>query len=1203
MAINEFSQNTVFNNPDLPSGALSSKQFNTIVEAISEGLIEGSATASKAGITDKTSTAYFNAFKKDIFLNSTQILQQAASNTSPQDSDFNFKDVGFDFRLGSSNQTFIDGIKNIETEFIVGTTVTTSTPVTHTVNQSNINAVRATLRFPSMQKFEDNGDINGTEVNLVIKTIENNGTTTTVINDTVKGRSTNAYFRDYLIKLKSTTSFPVQIRVERITADSTDSKLVNAFSFHTATNIIFEQNAYPDTAHVALRFNAEQFPRVPKRVFKIRGIKIKIPTNAQVNLADGSLTYSGTWNGQFKTDKEWCSDPAWILYDLLSNTRYGCSIPETALDKFKFKTVSQYCGEQVDDGSGTGSTEPRFSCNVNITQAKEAYTVINELCSVMRVMPYYAQAGIAISQDAPKNVSYIFNNANITDDGFNYFGSSLDTRHTVINVSYLDMTTQELDIETVEADATTQNKYGIHVKNIKAFATTSRGQASRLGKWFLFNEQNSGETISFTTTIAAGCLINPGDIIGVSDTLKAGVRIGGLLKSVTNTTTVVLDDTANTNIPALSDNPTLSIILPNGSLETKNITAINSGTITVSSAFSQAPNEHAPYILETSALQTTTWRVLSIQENEDLTYTISALEHNSGKYAFVEDNTPLPTRNITTLTQIKQPPSGLQAREQIVVINNKAITKIILDWETQGGVSKYQVQYRANNGDFKTIDTPSSNVEIFNTDVGVYEFRVFSFNGLNQPSRTPATLTFNAIGKTAVPLDVKNVKIEPLNNKFVRLRFDKSTETDVLHGGAVVIRSSNLTSGATFTNSVDVIPQLPGSVSESIVPNIVNGTYLLRFKDDGGRISSGDASVVLISTTPDVLPKLTVLTDREDLDSPPFQGVKDDCFFSDEVNGLVLGSTDLLDDAPDFDAIADFDFIGNVDFLTGGQYFFKSTLDLGGIQPINLLRHFVTQGFYPNDLIDKRTANIDTWSDFDGATAVDVNAKLLVATTNSDPDLSVSATYAISGTTITITKSSHGYSVGGFVTVDFTSGTGVDGDYEIKSVLNANTFTLTSATSLNTSGNCTYSAEFTQYNPFVNGTYVARGFKFRCDLESNDPAQSIEIDQLGYKAEIDSRTETSLGNAGASTGGFIASGTSTKSVTFTNSFFTGQSGTSIAANSVLPSIGITIENAQSGDFFTLSNVTGSGFDIDIKNGSSHVNRNFKYAATGFGRGS
>ena len=266
----------------------------------------------------------------------------------------------------------------------------------------------------------------------------------------------------------------------------------------------------------------------------------------------------------------------------------------------------------------------------------------------------------------------------------------------------------------------------------------------------------------------------------------------------------------------------------------------------------------------------------------------------------------------------------------------------------------------------------------------------------------------------------------------------------------------------------------------------------------------------------------------------------------------------------------------------------------------------MTQGFYPNDLIDRRTGNIDTWTDFDAATAFDVGASLLVATTDLDPDLVVSSgvSYGQSGTTITVTKTAHGYSVGYFVVIDFASGGATDGNYQITSKKD-NTFTVTSATSATISSgtSCTYGANFTQFNPFVNGVYVARGFKFRCEMDTDDPAQSIEIDQLGYTAELESGTETSLGNAGA-TNGLIASGTSTKSVTFTNSFFTGQSGTSIAANSVLPSIGITIENAEQGDFFALSNISSTGFNIDIKDkNENHVNRNFKYAATGFGRGS
>ena len=218
-----------------------------------------------------------------------------------------------------------------------------------------------------------------------------------------------------------------------------------------------------------------------------------------------------------------------------------------------------------------------------------------------------------------------------------------------------------------------------------------------------------------------------------------------------------------------------------------------------------------------------------------------------------------------------------------------------------------------------------------------------------------------------------------------------------------------------------------------------------------------------------------------------------------------------------------------------------------------------------------------------------------MATTDSDPDTSVSATYAQSGTTITITKSSHGYTINNFVTVDFTSGDGVDGHYKIQSVPSTSTFTLTAAASQTTSGNCTYSAEFSDFNTLANGTFIGRGFKFRCEMDSDDPAQSIEIDQLGYTAELNSRTET--------VNTVIASGTSSKAVTFQHAFFTVTSELGGSTSAYLPNIGITIENAVSGDFFALSSITGSGFSIDIKNGSSFVNRNFKYAATGFGRGS
>jgi len=1148
-------------------------------------------------------------------------------------------------------------IENFNTDFfVVNTTfvglsfqngscnIKTSQGLSRTISDTNVDKLRISIQVPALQEFKDDGEIDGAEVQISIRITENNGTVNNpVILEKINGRASSAYVQDFELVFFRDMNFPLTLTVMRNTADGTDPKLQNLTNWLSYTEMITDNSAYQGFAYVALRFNAQEFQSFPRRMYRVKGTKIKIPHNGTVDQNNGAIDYSGDFNGTFKADKEWSADPAWILYDLLTTDKgFGDKlnsngsvaekgiIDEETLDVFSFFQASKYASELVDAGNGDGTKEPRFSCNVIINRKNDAYTIINDLCSVMNAMPFYSVGSLTISQDRPTNTSdntsdaqYIFTNANVTQQGFTYTGVGSKTKFTEVEVSYFDNETQQLDFHYVDANEITAletsgldaiTKFGRVRKTLKSFACTSRGQANRLARWFLYTNLLESETVSFTTTLEAGVIVRPQTIIGIADSMRAGVRRGGRINSVNdsqgdgNIDQIIVDDANNTDLTA-ENTATLSVVLPDGTVQSRSISSISDKTITVSSAFSAVPQANSIWAIENTSVEFQLYRVLGVEEVNHCEYKVTAIIHDVNKYSQVEDNTALPTRTITTLIDVKPAPSNLTATEQIVVLQNRAVSKIFVSWEPVLGVKEYLVEFQYSKPDSKNFDNPEKlriarpTFELFEAREGTYLFKVQSYNALGKLSTDVSTFTFNAVGKTALPDDVQNLQIEPLSDLFVRLRFDKSTDVDVIHGGNVVIRSSNLTSGATFTNSVDVVPELSGNVTEAIVPNIVNGTYLLAFRDDGGRLSANAASIALIDTRPDIFPKLTVLTDREDLDNPPFQGTKDDCFFSDEVNGLVLGSTVTIDDEPDFDAIADFDFIGDVDFLTGGQYFFVNTLDLGSKHTLHLRRHFVTQGFLPNDLIDKRTANVDTWTDFDGTTATEVNAKLSVATTDSDPDLSVSATYAISATTITITKSSHGYSVGSLVTVDFTSGTGVDGDYIIQSVPNANTFTLTSATSLSTSGNCTYSAEFSQYNPFVNGAYVARGFKFKCDLLSTDPAQSIEIDQLGYSAELQSRTETSLGNAAASSGGFIASGTSTKSITFTNSFFTGQTGTSIGANSVLPSIGITIENAQSGDFFTLSNITGTGFDIDIKNGSSNVNRNFKYAATGFGRGS
>ena len=1195
--------------PTRTPDTLHSKQFATFLDLISEGEIEGSASASKEGITDKTSTAYKNAYLKDVFLNDTPILRSTASSTNPQDVDFNFQDVTFNSRHGTANQTKIDGIESSQSTIPVGVTVTADSPVTRQITNTNVDRIRVSITFPQIQIATEQGDLLGDTVQFKISVQYNSGGFTDIHTDTVTGRTADAYQKDFSVKV--TGSFPVDIRVTRITADSTSSSTINSFQWTSFTEIIDDASTYANSAYNAIRLDSQQFSSIPSRKFRIRGIKVRIPGagasssgTPTVDTATGRIVYPDGYifNGVMGA-AVWTSCPAMILLDLLTNTRYGFGdhITDSNLDLFSFVSASKYANTLVDDGFG--SQEARFSCNVNIQTSSEAFDLINELAGVMRCMPIWSAGSITITQDSPKDASYLFNLSNVTSEGFNYSGSSLKQRHTAVAVSYFNMDSQEIDYEVVE-DSTAQSKFGIITKQVKAFGCTSRGQAARLGRAILFAEQNESEIVSFSTSLDAGAVVRPGAIIDINDPVRAGVRRGGRLSAVSSTTVMTVDD-ANASDLATTNSPTFSVVLPDGTVETKDVFSISSaGVVTVSSAFSQTPNVNTVWLLSNTTVQAQKFRVITVEEQDGINFVITALSYVEGKYAFIEDGSSLPTRTVSVLNELKPPPSNLTAVETIVPINNQAVSKIFISWQPIVGVIEYQVNYRFENSNFVTEKVSRPDFEIKNSQLGTYEIQVFSYNVQGQLSATSNDLTFEAIGKTARPQDVTNLRIEPISDQFVRLRFDKATDVDVTHGGNVVVRASNLADGtATFTNSVDVIPALPGNVSESIVPNIVNGEYILKFRDDGGRLSEGETSVIVNS--PDPFPKLTVLTDREDTDSPPFAGTKVDCFFSDDVNGLVLGSLVTLDSEPDFDAIADFDFLGAVD-LTGGSYEFANTLDLGGKQPLRLRRHFVTQGFYPNDLIDRRTGNIDTWTDFDAATAFDVGASLLVAVTDLDPDLTVSSgvTYGQSGTTITVTKTAHGYSVGDFVVITFTAGSATDGNYEITSKTD-NTFTVTSATSATISSGtaCTYGANFTRFNPFVNGTYVGRGFKFRCDMDSDDPAQSIEIDQLGYTAELESRTETSLGNAGATGGGIISSGTSQKSVTFTNTFFTGQSGTSVAANSVLPSIAITIENAQSGDFFALSSITGNGFNIDIKNGSSHVNREFKYSATGFGRGS
>jgi len=1117
MGIVNRSEDDVVVDSSLPSNVLSSKQFATVVDVLSEGEIEGFPSA--AAFTKGTAN-YNTAALKDVFLGKTPVLRASADPTNTQPTDFNFQDVEFEPRFGTSNQTFIPGIANIESETNVGSKVENGTPISRQITNSNINAIRVTLRFNGLQRFETNGDVNGTSVDLTIKIIQNNGTTTTPIDDTVTGRTSSAYNRDYRIDIPAGLNFPITVQVTRVTADATDSNRVrDEFFFQSFTEIIDEQRPYPDIAHAALRFDSEQFSSVPRRMYKVRGVKIKIPHNGQVDATTGRIVYTGTFNGTLTTAKVWCSDPAWILFDLLTNVRYGLGdhITEAQLDKYAFYSASVYCSALVDDGNG--GQEPRFSCNTILQARQDAYEVVNSLTSVMRSISFWTAGSLTISQDRPTDPSYLFNLSNVTSEGFGYSGTSLKTRATVVSVSYFDMDNQELDFETVE-DASAKAKYGVLHKKITGFGCSSRGQAARLGRFLLFEEQNSTETINFTTGLSEGVVVRPGQVIEVSDPVRAGLRRGGRIKSAT-TTTVTVDNTEDTDLDT-TNNPTLSVILSDGSVETKPVSGISGAVITVSSAFSSAPNTNSVWILSNTTLQTTQWRVVSVTEDKD-NYAIIGTAYNSGKFAFIEDGSSLPVRNVTVLNVIREAPTIDSAEQFFYVENQKAKVKIILDYQAVPGVSQYRVQYRKDNGNFVSTTVTGTDFTIFDASEGNYEFRVFSLNASLEASAEPSTLIKDFAGKTAIPADITGLTAEPINNKLIRLKWNRSIDIDVTHGGLVYIRhdSSGTDGSGTFENAVDLIEAAPGNSTEAIVPAIT-GEYILKFQDDGGRFSAGEASVVV--NIPEVTDELLVQTRREDLDNPKFQGAKVNTSFDATTNSLNLTGAGQFDNIADLDAVGSLDDVGGIS--PSGTYDFASTLDLGAVFSLDLIRHFKTEGFYPSDLFDSRIANLDTWGDFDGDDANDVDAQLFVRTTQDDP-----------------------------------------------------------------SGSPTYTA----FQNFTSGTFKARGFQFRTVLTSDDPAQDIRVFQLGYSAKLEKRIDQGTGQT-------ITSSAGVTTVPFTSPFFVGTSALG-NLNQHLPTVNVTAQNLASGDFFEISNITASNFQIHFKNSSNaSISKQFTFTAVGFGKG-
>ena len=580
-----------------------SKQFVKIVEVISEGEIEGLADGMKS-----------------VYLDNTPIQNN--------DDSYNFQNVLLEGRIGSQVQDIIPGFNTSEKEISVSTQVRKTTPITRTITDNKVSRLRLTLGVQSLFNQEDNGDTNGTSVSLVVYI----GNASYPI--TISGKYSSQYLQQHTFT--DLPSTPFTLRVERLTDDSKSQRLQNNTVWASYTEIIDTEFTYPNTALIGVKFDSEYFLNIPNRTYDIKGLKIKVPSNYNPE----TRQYTGFWDGTFKI--EWSDNPAWVLYDVVTNKRYGLGqrLGEFGADKWALYQVAQYCDQLVPDGFG--GQEPRFTCNVWLTEQRSAYQVINDICSIFRAMPVWNGQQLTVVMDRPADPVWTYTNANVDESGFSYTFSARKSRHNAIQVEYADKeNSYEKAIEYVSDDESIR-KNGLNVKKITAFGCTSRGQAHRTALWLLQTEKLETKTVTFTVG-AEGLMHIPGDIIKVADTHYAGTNIGGRVLAV-NGMTVTLDREIT-----ISGNSYLSYINANAKHQNIKIISVNGAEVTLD----QSPvglELYGVWSLTTQQVTSQLFKALSVKEESKGKFTIMALQHEPQKEAIVDNGAKFEPVGTTPLT-------------------------------------------------------------------------------------------------------------------------------------------------------------------------------------------------------------------------------------------------------------------------------------------------------------------------------------------------------------------------------------------------------------------------------------------------------------------------------------------------------------------------------------------------------------------------
>ena len=653
-----------------------------------------------------------NKWKSTYFDNTP--IQNANGVDDNDESSFNFKNTEIAYTLGTQDQMPLQGFEMSEREVSVGAEIKNVTPVTRTVIDPDVTRLRITCGVSALFSQNENGDTEGTSVSLEILI---NGQSRTVKN--INGKSSSRFYRSYIID--NLPPKPFTITVKRLTADSKSQRLQNGTHWVSYTEIIDTKLSYPNMALIGIKTDSRYNPNFPNVNLLLYGRLVKVPSTYNPE----TRTYApGIWRGDWK--EEWTDNPAWIFYDLVTNSLAGLGkrIGEYGLDKFQLYQIAKYCDELVDDGYG--GKEPRMVSNLWITEQRDAYNVLSDMASVFRSIAVWNGTQFSAIQDRTSDPVCLYTQSNVVDGKFSRQFAAGKTIFTAVEVEYADERNFYQKAVEYVADDLMISRYGYNVKKITAYGCTSRGQAHRYGKWVLETSRLEQCTITFVVGLQ-GLLHLPGDIIEIADNDFAGKTLGGRVVAI-NGKTVTLDQpveiTGNSYLSYLNDEMQLvKIKIINADNTNKSVVTLETNPVGL--------NVMDDWVLKTPQVSTQLYRALGITENDDGSYTITALQHEPQKEAIIDGSASF-VPVVTTMH------NGLTKVTNADVVYSADGIKLTWSVPTTDTLLTYEVRLYRNGKVFKTY------LNLKNPEI--------SFEGLPDGSYTAEIRAKNQSGQLSDPV-------------------------------------------------------------------------------------------------------------------------------------------------------------------------------------------------------------------------------------------------------------------------------------------------------------------------------------------------------------------------------------------------------------------------------------------------------------------